>query len=146
MKLIEKQRLFARLLAEFMYWTHTKAGGELWGHDQYVDAPDWPQVELRLAEGYVKDTDDAWIEWEGYPEEYVESSNGVPEVHRRDGGHFKRIAQDLVLDIDGEYIADGSHPAWRMLGEYWEGLHPLCRWGGRWGDANHFSLEDGGVS
>jgi hypothetical protein len=27
------------------------------------------------------------------------------------------------------------------LGEFWEGLHPLCRWGGRFNDGNHYSIE-----
>lgn len=65
----------------------------------------------------------------------------------RDGGHMHRslhylkLAQDFNLFVGGEYIRDGSHPVYGAIGEYWESLHPLCRWGGRFADANHFSLE-----
>ena len=83
---------------------------------------------LRMAEGYVGDS----------------APDSGP--HRKDGGHYKRIAQDLVLDVEGEMIEDGDHPVWQAIGRKWESLHPYCRWGGRWGDANHFSFEDGGVA
>lgn len=65
----------------------------------------------------------------------------------KDGGHMHRslhylkLAQDFNLFVNGEYITDGSHPAYQHIGKYWEQLNPLCRWGGRFNDANHFSLE-----
>lgn len=65
----------------------------------------------------------------------------------RDGGHMHRslhylkLAQDLNLFVDGEYIRSGDHPAYREIGEFWERIHPLARWGGRFSDANHFSVE-----
>lgn len=62
--------------------------------------------------------------------------------------HRLRLAVDLHLfrdkdgDGDMDYLTDTeSH---RSLGEWWETLHPLCRWGGRWGDGNHYSLEHEG--
>lgn len=55
--------------------------------------------------------------------------------------HKKRLADDFNLFIGRKYIQDGQHEAWAKLGEFWESLHPLARWGGRWGDANHFSFE-----
>lgn len=58
--------------------------------------------------------------------------------------HYVRLAQDLNLFIDGKWISDGSDPRWTEIGEFWEKLHPLCRWGGRFQDANHFSLEHDG--
>jgi hypothetical protein len=30
----------------------------------------------------------------------------------------------------------------QRLGEWWEKQHPLARWGGRWGDGNHYSFEN----
>lgn len=59
-----------------------------------------------------------------------------------DSLHHKRLAQDLNLFVKGKYVTNGSHPAWKVLGEYWEALDPLCRWGGRFrsGDANHVSI------
>ena len=55
--------------------------------------------------------------------------------------HKKRLASDLNLFVDGKYITDGEHPAYIELGEFWEAVHPLARWGGRFKDANHFSFE-----
>lgn len=57
----------------------------------------------------------------------------------RNSLHELKLALDLDLFRDGNYLADTE--AHRPLGEYWETLHPLCRWGGRWGDGNHYSVE-----
>lgn len=56
--------------------------------------------------------------------------------------HRQRLAIDLNLFRDGKYLS--STAAHQPLGEFWEGLHPSCRWGGRFGDGNHYSLEHGG--
>ena len=58
--------------------------------------------------------------------------------------HKKRFAHDYNLFVDGEYITDGNHPAYKELGEYWKTVHPLARWGGDFKDANHFSFEFNG--
>jgi hypothetical protein len=71
-----------------------------------------------------------------------------PEANAADGGHrnschLYRLAQDLNLFRNGRYLTSTkSHEA---LGLYWESLHPLCRWGGRFNDGNHYSLEHKGV-
>lgn len=44
---------------------------------------------------------------------------------------------------DGNYLEETAD--YRELGELWESLHPLCRWGGRFGDGGHFSMEHGGL-
>lgn len=55
--------------------------------------------------------------------------------------HKLRLAIDLNLFIDGSYRADAaSH---RPLGEWWE--MQGGSWGGRFGDANHYSLEHEGM-
>lgn len=63
-------------------------------------------------------------------------------------GHIKsahklRLAIDLNLFSDGVFVAttEGHQP----LGEWWEQQHELCRWGGRFQDGNHYSLEHDGV-
>lgn len=56
--------------------------------------------------------------------------------------HKQRLAIDLNLFVDGEYITDGDHPKYKELGEYWESLGGA--WGGRFNDANHFSMEHHG--
>jgi hypothetical protein len=56
--------------------------------------------------------------------------------------HTLKLAIDLNLFKDGQYLSStASH---RPLGEWWEQLDPLCRWGGRFGDGNHYSLAHGG--
>lgn len=59
--------------------------------------------------------------------------------------HKVRLASDFNAFVDGKYISDGTHWAYIKLGEYWETLHPDARWGGRFGDGNHFSFEYQGV-
>ena len=53
--------------------------------------------------------------------------------------HKVRLAVDFNLFKGGIYRTETS--AYTELGEYWESLHPLNRWGGRWQDGNHFSME-----
>lgn len=57
--------------------------------------------------------------------------------------HKLRLALDLNLFTkDGKYLDQTEDH--RKLGEYWESLDPLCRWGGRFSDGNHYSLEHDG--
>lgn len=56
--------------------------------------------------------------------------------------HKQRLAIDFNLFVKGEFIVAGDHPAYIALGEYWELLGGS--WGGRFDDANHFSLEHKG--
>jgi len=114
--LAAKQRLFSRLLPRLLDKIHG-AG-----------------FECALAEGYVG------------------LSVGPEETspHLRSGGHFKKIAQDLDLfrfnmeTLAFDYVTDTE--THRPFGEFWESLHELCRWGGRFNDGNHYSIEDGGVA
>lgn len=64
--------------------------------------------------------------------------------------HLLGLAVDfnlyLDLDHDGEqddYAADSE--LHRPLGEKWESMHQLNRWGGRFGDGNHYSSTRDGV-
>jgi hypothetical protein len=53
--------------------------------------------------------------------------------------HLLGLAGDLHLYRDGLYLAaTADHQA---LGEWWEAQHSLCRWGGRFNDGNHYSIE-----
>jgi hypothetical protein len=52
--------------------------------------------------------------------------------------HKVRLAIDLNLFRKGEYL-EGSE-AHRPLGEWWEKQGPDHRWGGRFGDGNHYSF------
>lgn len=56
--------------------------------------------------------------------------------------HPDRLALDLNLFRNGVYLVDAEDH--RPLGEWWEKQHPLARWGGRFGDGNHYSFTFGG--
>ena len=58
--------------------------------------------------------------------------------------HKLKLAIDINLFRDGKFLtATEDH---REFGEYWESLHPLCRWGGTWNDGNHYSLFHDGYA
>ena len=60
----------------------------------------------------------------------------------RNSCHKSKLAIDLNLFKDGKYLTtDKDH---EPLGVYWETQHTLCRWGGRFNDGNHYSLEHNG--
>lgn len=56
--------------------------------------------------------------------------------------HTDRLAVDINLFHGAEYITDSE--THRVLGEWWEQLHPACRWGGRFRDGNHYSVSPDG--
>lgn len=86
----------------------------------------WKGYDITMAEGYVGDST---------------PPPPAPSAHLRHGNHFRRLAQDLNLFINGELIDNGGHPAWKELGNFWKSLHQLARWGGDFGDFDHFSFE-----
>ena len=53
--------------------------------------------------------------------------------------HKNRLAIDLNLFKDGAFLQSSDDH--KPLGEFWEKLGPLCRWGGRFADGNHYSIE-----
>lgn len=53
--------------------------------------------------------------------------------------HINRTAIDLNLFKDGTFLT--TTEAHKPFGDYWETLHPLNRWGGRWKDGNHYELN-----
>lgn len=59
--------------------------------------------------------------------------------HMKNSLHDIGLAQDVVLYRDGQWVSDTG--GYQQLGTYWETLHPLARWGGRFKDGNHFSFE-----
>jgi hypothetical protein len=58
----------------------------------------------------------------------------------RNSCHKLRLAMDLNLFVNGKYCTDGE--AHKPLGEKWESMGGS--WGGRFQDANHYSLEHDG--
>jgi len=66
------------------------------------------------------------------------AANGI-----RNSLHEQGLAVDLLMyDTEGNYLPGSG--SYKELGEWWEMQHPLARWGGRFGDAGHFSFEHQG--
>lgn len=57
--------------------------------------------------------------------------------------HKLRLAIDINLFRNGVFL-QGTEDH-RALGEWWEAQDPDCRWGGRFNDGNHYSLEHEGM-
>lgn len=71
--------------------------------------------------------------------------NAKKRIGIRDSLHCYRLAVDFNLFKDGIFLTES--PDYKPLGEYWESLSTpevKCAWGGRFGDGNHFSVEDNG--
>lgn len=88
---------------------------------------------------------------EGYQLTFGETYRSPEEAKRlADAGlgianslHTQRLAIDLNLFKGGVFKT--TKEAHRPLGEFWKSLHPLCRWGGDFGDGNHYSIEHNGI-
>lgn len=120
MTLRQKQSEFAYAVARLIVWAFDN-GMELTLGDGSID----PTRKVRLPSGEVV--------------------HGCRDLnHKESGLHYKRLAQDLNLFLDGKFIRDGDHPAWQEIGRKWESLDSEAAWGGRFGDSNHFSFRHGG--
>ena len=120
--LSQKQTLFAWCVGQLLVWVYTELRG----------------VRLTFGEGHVAITDAKDGDHDG--------------PHREDGGHYRSTAIDFNLFINctwdrprGEWISRSDHPMWKVVGDKFMSLHPLCRAGYTWGDANHLSIIHEGV-
>ena len=64
--------------------------------------------------------------------------------HIPNSNHYRRLAVDFNLFVDGEYIRTSQHRAWSDLHEHWETLSPMAS-PMIISDANHFSFTHKGV-
>jgi len=81
-----------------------------------------------------------WLYEQGYK---VRSGDYFASTGHREGSmHYVKLAADLNLFKDGEYLTETEDH--RESGEKWESRHELCRWGGRFNDGNHYSLTHWG--
>lgn len=64
------------------------------------------------------------------------------KAHMINSLHYLRLAIDINLFSKEGSFLDATE-AHRPFGEFWESLHPLCKWGGDFKnkDGNHYSLE-----
>lgn len=138
MTLGEKQRLFVRLYSEWLAWALAQGYeftfGEAYRSDEQAEINSIGQMGRETVAQLVQRAFPALAE--------AIRNNGKANGIRR-SGHGNKLALDQNLFINGVY--QPTTEAWKPLGEKWESLHPLCRWGGRFGDGNHISLEHDGV-
>lgn len=62
----------------------------------------------------------------------------TPLEHKAGSAHYNKLAADLNLFKDGKFLDRTEDHA--IFGLFWESLNPLCRWGGHFGDGNHYSI------
>jgi len=73
----------------------------------------------------------------------VHGASGVKVAYgHKNSAHKLKLAIDLNLFLDGKWQTETEQH--EELGEWWESQHELCRWGGRFNDGNHYSLEHNG--
>lgn len=122
--LILKQQLYTYLVGVWLTWIYSELTG----------------VRVTMSEQYVAITDGKDGDHDG--------------PHRADGAHYSKRGGDWDLFINctfehpqGEYVSDGGHPMWKVIGDKWAGLHSLARWGGHFAsrDDNHISIEHAGT-
>lgn len=81
-------------------------------------------IQFAHAKGYYLSFGDAWA-----------------KTGHIDGSfHYKRLAIDLNLFKGGTFLQKTDDH--KELGDFWESLDPLCSWGGRWNDGNHYSYGE----
>lgn len=131
MTLGEKQQLFVELEAQWVGWV--------------LSHPGW---KLRHGEGRIlqKGADDKGRKaQDAFSGKIVKV---IDLVHLTGGAHYNGVGADWLLFVNGNHVTQSDDPAWIACGEHWEGLHELCRWGGRFEaprqDGNHISLEHQG--
>lgn len=138
MTLGEKQQLFVRLYSQWLAWALAQGYQFSLGEAKRSDE----QAEINSI-GEMGRVTVAKLVQAGFPALAAAIRNNGKANGIRRTAHGNQLALDQNLFINGVYQT--STEAWRPLGEHWESLHPLCRWGGRFGDGNHISIEHDGV-
>lgn len=138
MTLGDKQKLFVRLYCQWLTWALSQGYEFSFGEAKRSDE----QAEInaiheqgRLKLALLIETHFSYLAW-------ALRNNGKAKGIRHTA-HSNQLAFDMNAFKDGKYLTLTED--WQELGEHWESLHELCRWGGRFGDGNHISLEHNGV-
>ena len=81
-----------------------------------------------------------YAELKGYEITLGEAYRADKRGHMPNSLHYSRLAIDLNLFRDGEYLRTSKDH--QELGEFWEFIGGS--WGGRFSDGNHYSIEHNG--
>ena len=130
MRLGAKQELFARLLPKLISQAH-RLGYQVRLKEIYR-FPEQAKYNSTHC-GKCKKTKNAHKRIESHAFRAIGILNSL---------HCKGLAIDMVLFKDGK--PQWSSSSYKKLGVWWENLHELCCWGGRFSDGGHFSLTHGG--
>lgn len=124
MSLREKQSIFALNISKLIIWAfdngyETTKGEALRTHDQQL------------------------LHFRGYTLMVIGSALKLaktsPKSKTMDSYHLKKLAEDINLFVEGEYVSDKE--SFKPLAEYWKTLHPDNVSGYDWGwDFNHFQM------
>jgi hypothetical protein len=137
MTLGEYQRLFCSLMAKLLPWAHAHGYELAFGETKRSDE----QAEINAIGPSGRQLLSAFLRT--YPGGVFDRLADCIDNNRGSGIrlslHELSLAADLNAFKNKKYLEYTSE--YRELGEFWESLHPLARWGGRFGDGNHFSLE-----
>ena len=116
----DKQRLFAKMMGEFLVWCYANDYEVTFG-----EATRPPELAAL----------------------YASQGRGIANsLHTKRLALDINLFLDSSLESD-EDIYQPDSEAYRPLGEKWKSMHPLNRWGGDFSrpDGNHFSMEHEGV-
>ena len=111
------------------------------------DPDDLRLGELQEIHAYLIAQHIVWLYKQGYRVRQGDAFRD-PRVHGEIGEkegyghaysmHKSKCANDLNLFKNGRYLNETRHH--KASGEKWESRHPLCCWGGRFNDGNHYSM------
>jgi hypothetical protein len=138
MTLGQKQKLFVRLFSHWLQWALERGYEFSFGEAKRSDE----QAEINAIGQGGRENVARMVE-KIFPGLAAKIRNNGPANGIRNTAHGNQLAIDMNAFKNGIYLTKSED--WNELGEYWESLHPLCRWGGRWNDGNHISIEHEGV-
>ncbi len=132
----QKQELFARLVPKLLLHAQDRLGfhvriGEVLRFEQQAR---WNAEHCRKCKQVRSFKIHGWTKKKG-----GHRFKGIGIVNSL---HRLKLAIDLILFLGKSMLKQSED--YRELGMYWESLHPLCYWGGRFGDGGHFSIQHGG--
>ena len=131
MRLGEKQELFARCLSRLLLHA------EFLGHRVRMRELQRTPAQAMYNATHCRTCTELDTAHESNAQGHPFKALGIADSLHRDS-----LAIDLYLFGDDGRQLDLD--TYGKLGIYWESLHELCRWGGRFQDSGHFSITDGG--
>jgi len=92
-------------------------------------------IEWCFRSGYDVTLGEAWRP-QFAADEYAKQGQGSKKSL-----HIDRLAIDLNLFKEGQFLTKNED--YSRAGDAWKALHEMNRWGGAFGDGNHFSMSVG---